>query len=153
MKFLRYAAMCVLVAFTACAVVSVPAAVADPPPGKGNQMKGKNRGNPRKGGGSGYDGADATAALATAGITALAARDIARGYNVTGYKPLPPGIQKNLMRGKPLPPGIAKRGVPSGMLGRLPVHPGYEWLVVGRDLVLMATATAMVADVLHDVFD
>ena len=72
---------------------------------------------------------------------------------MTGYKPLPPGIQKNLMRGKPLPPGIAKRGVPSGMLGRLPVHPGYEWLVVGRDLVLMATATAMVADVLHDVFD
>lgn len=164
MSSLRHVAMCALVAFMACAVVSisVSAAVADPPPGKGNPMKGGGKGDPlkglgkgkpKKGGGPGYDADDATAALVTAGITALAARDIARGYNLVGYKALPPGIQKNLMRGKPLPPGIAKKLVPGGMLGHLPVHPGYEWRIAGRDLILIAIGTAIVADVLHDVFD
>lgn len=91
--------------------------------------------------------------LISPGITAPAARDLAMGGKHTGYKALPPGIAKNLARGKPLPPGIAKKAVPSGMLSGLPVHPGYEWQVVGRDLVLMQTGTDVIADVLRDVFD
>ena len=54
--------------------------------------------------------------LGRAGITLEAARQLALGGGYTGYKPLPPGIVKNLARGKPLPPGIAKRMVPGGML-------------------------------------
>ena len=65
---------------------------------------------------------------------------------------MPPGIAKNLARGKPLPPGIAKQYVPGPMLARLPQHPGYEWRVVGSDLVLVGIQTAIVADVLVGVF-
>jgi Ni/Co efflux regulator RcnB len=39
------------------------------------------------------------------------------------------------------------------MLARLPVYPGYEWQVAGTDLILVAVATAVVADVLLNVFD
>ena len=94
------------------------------------------------------------ASLVTAGITAAIARQYAldSGVKSGSYKPLPPGIQKNLARGKPLPPGIAKKHAPSSMLGRLPQHPGYEWQMAGTDLVLVQIGTAIVADVLKDVF-
>ena len=79
---------------------------------------------------------------------------------VTGHFPatkkledLPPGIRKNLARGKPLPPGIAKKMVPGPMLRELPAYSGYEWRVYGSDLVLVALATGVVADVLAGVFD
>jgi Ni/Co efflux regulator RcnB len=39
------------------------------------------------------------------------------------------------------------------MLARLPAYPGYEWRIAGSDLVLVAIATAVVADVLLNVFD
>ena len=65
---------------------------------------------------------------------------------------LPPGIAKNLARGKPLPPGIAKRYLPGTLLGRLPTRPGYEWLVVDSDILLVVAATAVIVDVLADAF-
>ncbi|OZI46119.1 hypothetical protein CEK29_04275 [Bordetella genomosp. 5] len=80
------------------------------------------------------------------------ARDYAVQYGVTGMAGLPPGIQKNLARGKPLPPGIAKKMVPGGMLAHLPVYPGYEWRIAGSDLILVAIAGGIIADVLFDVF-
>ncbi|SCK11995.1 anti-virulence regulator CigR family protein [Vogesella sp. LIG4] len=72
--------------------------------------------------------------------------------NYGEYRSLPPGIRKNMERGKPLPPGIAKRYVPHDMLVRLPVHPGYEWRVVGTDLVLVTVGTLIVQEVLMDIF-
>lgn len=90
--------------------------------------------------------------LIGAGITTLAARNLALEHHLTGYQALPPGIQKNLLRGKPLPPGIAKKMVPDAMLKDLPHHPGYEWRVAGSDLILVALTTEVVADVLHEVF-
>src|SRR5690606_33591050 len=92
-------------------------------------------------------------ALRIAGITAALAREYALDYGLCGYSTLPPGIRKNLARGKPLPPGIAKKMVPGSLLGRLPRHPGYEWRVAGTDLILISLATAVVADILYDVFD
>ena len=94
-----------------------------------------------------------TEALVSAAIGFDAARRIALDNRYTGYSTLPPGIRKNLARGKPIPPGIAKRAVPGPMLARLPRYPGYEWQILGSDLVLVATATAVIADVLFDVFD
>lgn len=64
---------------------------------------------------------------------------------------LPPGIAKNLARGKPLPPGIAKRHLPGLLVRELPARPGYQWLVVDRDILLVAAATAIIVDVLQDV--
>ncbi|AMS18272.1 regulator RcnB of Ni and Co efflux [Pseudomonas sp. NFPP07] len=65
---------------------------------------------------------------------------------------LPPGIQKNLARGKPLPPGIAKK-LDGRMLGRLPHYDGYEWQQAGTDLILVAIATGIIYEVLHDALD
>lgn len=90
--------------------------------------------------------------LVYAGISAALARDYAQSYGLRGYSELPPGIRKNLARGKPLPPGIAKKIVSSSLLSRLPRHDGYEWRIAGTDLVLISIATAVVADILYDVF-
>lgn len=81
------------------------------------------------------------------------ARRIAVNLGLTGYQSLPPGIAKNLARGKPLPPGIAKKAVPRSMLDQLPYYPGYEWRVVGDDLVLVALSTAIVTSIINGVFD
>lgn len=81
------------------------------------------------------------------------ARKIAMSLGLTGYKPLPPGIAKNLARGKPLPPGIAKKTVPASMLNQLPYYPGYEWRAIGNDLVLVALSTAIVTSIINGVFD
>ncbi|EMF0718703.1 anti-virulence regulator CigR family protein [Citrobacter sp. Marseille-Q6884] len=81
------------------------------------------------------------------------ARQYAVQYGLTGYKSLPPGIAKNLARGKPLPPGIAKKSVPASMLNQLPYYPGYEWQVVGDNLVLIALSTAIVTTIINGVFD
>lgn len=90
--------------------------------------------------------------LVLAGISIAQARDLATVHHVTGYKPLPPGIRRNLARGKPLPPGIAKQSLPPGMLRSLPRHEGYEWQRCGSDLILVSLASAVIADVLVDVF-
>lgn len=100
-----------------------------------------------------HRGGDAVTGLVYAGITATLAHGYARDDGLVGYSSLPPGIRKNLARGKPLPPGIAKKMVPGPLLGRLPRYPGYEWRVAGSDLILIAVATAVVADILYDVFD
>lgn len=61
---------------------------------------------------------------------------------------LPPGIAMNLARGKPLPPGIAKRFLPTSLLNQLPAYPGYEYLAVGNDIVLVNSTTGIIADIL-----
>lgn len=131
-------------------------AFADPPEGKGKPDKamkqaGKKNRKEKKNKHGKDDGVD-SASLVMAGITVAQARRLALDYRYTGYKSLPPGIAKNLARGKPLPPGIAKKMVPSRMLSRLPGHAGYEWRVAGNDLILVAIATNIVADVLSGVF-
>lgn len=144
---------------------------ADPPPGKGNPNAGQpgtfgngNQGKANQGKGSqakNNDQRDAGSAvlesvltgLVVASITQSDARNLALQYGLTGYSPLPPGIQKNLARGKPLPPGIAKKLVPGPMLSRLPQYSGYEWRVAGTELILVNLATLAVAEVLQQVFD
>ena len=86
-------------------------------------------------------------------ISFATARHLAVNYGLTGYDSLPPGIAKNLARGKPLPPGIAKKTVPASMLGELPYYPGYEWKIVGDNLVLIALSTAVVTAIINGVFD
>ena len=93
--------------------------------------------------------------LITAGIHL--SREDARRYaldsDLTGLKPLPPGIRKNLARGKPMPPGIAKTRLPDSFISRLPAAEGYTWRVAGVDLVLVASASDLISGVLSNVFD
>lgn len=88
-----------------------------------------------------------------AGISIGEARQLAQQHGLSGAKPLPPGIAKNLARGKPLPPGIQKTRMPHAFVEGLPRHAGYEWRQAGADLVLVATATLVVSDILQGVFD
>ena len=92
-------------------------------------------------------------ALVTAGISVGDARNLATRYGLTGSKPLPPGIRKNMARGKPMPPGIQKTRMPDSFLGQLPHHKGYEWQQAGSDLVLVAAGSLVISDVLEGVFD
>ena len=92
-------------------------------------------------------------ATITAGISFGEVRKLAVDNGLTGYKPLPPGIRKNLARGKPMPPGIAKTRMPGSFISQLPRHDGYEWQQAGSDLVLVAIGTLIIADVLEQVFD
>lgn len=69
-----------------------------------------------------------------------------------GWTMLPPGIAKNVARGKPLPPGIAKK-LPQDALANLPQHEGYEYAQVGRDVVLIETASRIVVDIIERIFD
>ena len=89
----------------------------------------------------------------TAGISFGEVRKLAVDNGLTGFKPLPPGIRKNLARGKPMPPGIAKTRMPGSFVNQLPHHDGYEWQQAGSDLVLVAIGTMIIADVLEKVFD
>ena len=66
-------------------------------------------------------------------------------------KPLPPGIAKKVARGGTLPPGIAKRYLPQNLLVQLPPRPGYQWVVVDNDVVLIAAATGLIVDILADI--
>lgn len=154
----------------ALAIVSAPS-LSDPPPGKGqsgnNQAsegsnaanasknaKGSNESKGSKGskGSESYQSHTPTGFVAndliSAGITLVAARELAIQSGTIGYQPLPPGIAKNLARGKPLPPGIAKRNAPESLLQGLPRHVGYEWLRAGTDLLLVNTASRVISDVL-----
>lgn len=65
---------------------------------------------------------------------------------------LPPGIAKNLLIGKPLPPGIAKYYLPRALLLSLPAYPGYDYYIVGRNVVLVDRTTAIIADILGVAF-
>ena len=126
---------------------------ANPPPGKG---KGGGKDRDVDLGVSASIGASVSATIGAGidvGITVGDARRLATRYELTGAKPLPPGIAKNLARGKPLPPGIAKTRLPGPFVHDLPHHEGYEWQRVGRDLVLIAVGTLIVAEILEHVFD
>ena len=130
------------------ALLPLARAAAAPPEGKGKPEKadkgahGSGQGSSPKGG----------AASVSVSVSWEEARGLAVAQGYTGYAALPPGIRKNLARGKPLPPGIAKKVVPAPLLAQLPAYPGYEWLISGADLVLVAIGTAIVAEVLSGVF-
>ena len=122
---------------------------AAPPEGKGKpdhagQGHGKNKDN-RDSSGS------VSVTLSTAGISISTARGYAgrrdRLRFAAARHPQEPGSrQADASRHR-------QEMVPGAMLARLPVHPGYEWRVAGSDLILVAIATSVVADVLSGVFD
>lgn len=59
---------------------------------------------------------------------------------------LPPGIAKKYALGQPLPPGLAKP-LPDALRGRLSrPRPGYDYVMVDNDVLLIAEAGKMVID-------
>ncbi|MEX2517690.1 MAG: hypothetical protein WD572_12440 [Gammaproteobacteria bacterium] len=65
---------------------------------------------------------------------------------------LPPGLQKQLDRNGRLPPGLEKKVLPGDLLGRLPPPPrGYERAIVDSHVVLVHTASQVLADIIVDI--
>ena len=64
---------------------------------------------------------------------------------------LPPGVARKYARGKRLPPGIAKQALPPDLERRLPVQPGYQYVAVDSDVLLIAVSTGIVVDMLMDI--
>ena len=64
---------------------------------------------------------------------------------------LPPGQARKYARGKRLPPGIAKQALPPDLERRLQVQPGYQYVAVDSDVLLIAVSTGIVVDILMDV--
>lgn len=73
---------------------------------------------------------------------------------ISQSRSLPPGIQKQLLRGKGLPPGIAKKLVPLpkqvNTYINLPTY--YDIFVVGSNVVLVDQVKYVVVDYISDVF-
>lgn len=92
-------------------------------------------------------------AIVSATFDAVTTQAIRRYFqsNPVQTQALPPGIARNLARGKPLPPGIAKRFLPGDLRSRLPAYPGYEMLIADRNVLLVSTATGIIADILFGV--
>jgi hypothetical protein len=65
---------------------------------------------------------------------------------------LPPGqAQKLWVVGRPLPPAVVYEPLPPVLVQQLaPVPPGYEYVRVDNDVLLMDMASRMVADVVDD---
>ena len=115
-----------------------------------NNGQGNSQGNGQKGN-SQNKGNDHE--MYYAGISKKDAKRYAKQYKFYGYKPLPPGIRKNMARGKPIPPGLAYNRLPAPYIATLPYYKGYEWRGYGSDLVLVSISTAIIADVLIDALD
>jgi len=122
-------------------VFMVSTVMADQPGNRGNKAKGKPKDN---------SGINVEFSI---GISWGEARALATEMNLTGAKPIPPGIRKNLARGKAMPPGIAMTRMPETLLSKLPRHDGYEWQWRGSDLVLVAIGTLIVVEILEGIFD
>lgn len=108
-------------------------------------------------------GAPGAAAVSTGkeyahGISRLERRIIAAYLNgggrappaLAGAEPLPPEVATALAPGRPLPAGVAGRPLPPDLLAQLPPRPGYEWLVVGTDIVLFFPPGRSVYGILRD---
>jgi hypothetical protein len=139
-----------VIIFISALSLASAALLADPPANKGKSGKGKNEAQ--------SDWGDINvdlglSAMLTAGISFGDARQLAVDNSLTGSKPLPPGIRKNLARGKPMPPGIAKTRMPDAFISQLPQYDGYEWQQAGSDLVLVVTGSLVISDLLEGIFD
>lgn len=137
----------------ACALLLAGAsasALASPGNGNGKGNNGHGNGNGNGHGGHGNAATQSAGPSIDIGGIRIVLQDN-RDYWSPGAS-LPPGIRKNLARGKPLPPGIARK-LDGRLLQRLPSYPGYDWVQAGTDLLLVAVATGLIQEVLHDVLD
>ena len=58
-----------------------------------------------------------------------------------------------MARGKPMPPGIQKTRMPESFINELHRHNGYEWQKAGADMVLVASGSLVISDILEGGFD
>lgn len=64
---------------------------------------------------------------------------------------LPPGIAMNVARGKPLPPGIRRVFLPNDLTQSLAGRKNYDYLVNGKDVIVVNKKDQTVTDILSNV--
>lgn len=119
--------------------------------GKGHKLKSVGKGR-------NYDGPGSKQALSARSISKVNFSDNDR-ENITNFfskhpvntTGLPPGIAMNLARGKPLPPGIAKVFLPNDLSNLLGNNKNYDYLIAGRDVLLVNRSDQIIADILHNI--
>lgn len=75
-----------------------------------------------------------------------------RSQLVSQARSLPPGIQKQLLRGKGLPPGIAKKLVlPKQVNSYVNLPTTYDLVVIGSNLVLLDQVNSVVVDFITNI--
>jgi Ni/Co efflux regulator RcnB len=66
---------------------------------------------------------------------------------------MPPGQAKKYAVGQPLPSGVVYYPVPQPVIVQLPpVPPGYRYVRVGNDILLLSPQSALVVDVIVNIF-
>ncbi len=91
----------------------------------------------------------------TLDLTPAQAREIAREANMLGRPALPAQYQGKIVRGYffDTNSNIVREVVSEPLKSRLPHYDGYDWLIVGQDLVLVDNNNNVVTEVLTGVFE
>ena len=104
-------------------------------------------------GAKGRDGQRADVVVRAGGVNITVQQTILAYYADKPKKAraLPPGVARKYARGRRLPPGVAKQSLPSDLERRLHAQPGYQYVAVDSDVLLIAVSTGIVVDILFDV--
>lgn len=66
---------------------------------------------------------------------------------------MPPGQAKKYAVGQPLPQGVVYYPVPQPVIVQLPpVNPGYRYVRVGNDILLLSPQSGLVVDIMVNIF-
>ena len=84
-----------------------------------------------------------------AGMSARAARELARVNDRLNQRPLTPAARLSLQKGEVVPQNIPLLTLPERMLQGLPEVDGHEWYAAGIDLLLIETDTQILAEILR----
>ena len=131
---------------------------ADPPSGKGGGKghghgrgpEGKEHGNPHAGGTPGFAVNDRPV-IQSYYATSINGPNCPPGLAKRHNGCMPPGQAKKYAIGSPLPVGVVMYPLPGDLLGRLAPPPGYQYMRVGSDILMLATGTNMVISALTDI--
>lgn len=115
----------------------------------GNKGKDKHHGDVKVGGHFNDDHRDRARSYYTQQYRAHCPPGLAKKNNGC----LPPGQAKKYAVGQPLPAGIVYYPVPQPVIVHLPpVRSGYRYVRVGNDILLLSPQSALVVDVIVNIF-
>ena len=137
------------------AVLAWGPAMADPPGGKGGGKgqghsqgpEGKEHGNAQARGPSGFAASDRSV-IQKFYATPITGPNCPPGLAKKNNGCLPPGQAKQYVIGSPLPAGVVMYPLPGHLLGMLAPPPGYQYVRVESDILMVAVGTNMVVSAL-----
>ena len=117
--------------------------------GQGRGAEGKEHGNPQGGRPSGFAANDRSV-IQSYFATPTSGPNCPPGLAKKNNGCMPPGQAKQYTIGRALPAGVVMYPLPGSLLGRLAPPPGYQYMRVGSDILMLAIGTNMVVSALTD---